>query len=180
MSKIGALIRKSWFFVLIVVIIVIFVYQRTIALLITLVLIFTFIISYIPSLSFKKRLIKLMNKYKKVEDVTISRKIRRPLPIVQNYMYKLSKRQKRRKWLIVYLNKRYIFYNKKTIQEFLKLYGYGFREKEILENLRANVNLKTRAEIKAIRDTLVKNKRVSKSQPQELIEEVNLHKSIEI
>ena len=126
MSKIGTLIRKSWFFVLIVVIIVIFVYDRIIALLITFVLIFAFIISYIPSLSFKKRLIKVMNKYKKVEDLTISRNIRRPLPIVQNYMFKLSKRQKRKKWLIVYLNKRYIFYNKKTIQEFLKLYGYGF------------------------------------------------------
>ena len=160
MSKIGALIRKSWFFVLIVVIIVIFVYQRTIALLITLVLIFTFIISYIPSLSFKKRLIKLMNKYKKVEDVTISRKIRRPLPIVQNYMYKLSKSQKHKKWLIVYLNKRYIFYSKTTVKEFLRLHGDGYHEKEILESLKQTINLKTRAEIKAIKDTLTRSKRI--------------------
>ena len=178
MSKIGDIIRKSWFFVLILVILVIFVYERTFALLATLILIFGFIISYIPSLSFKKRLIKSMNKYKKIEDFAISRNIRRPLPIVQNYMYKLSKHQKRRKWLIVYLNKRYIFYNKKTIQNFIKLYEYGFHEKEILENLRSNTNLKTRAEIKAIRDTLTKHRRILEVQPQEIIEEVKLNKSI--
>ena len=119
-----------------------------------------------------------MNKYKKIEDFAISRNIRRPLPIVQNYMYKLSKHQKRRKWLIVYLNKRYIFYNKKTIQNFIKLYEYGFHEKEILENLRSNTNLKTRAEIKAIRDTLTKHRRILEVQPQEIIEEVKLNKSI--
>ena len=178
MSKIGTLIRKSWFYVLILVILVIFIYERGIALLISFISIFGFMISYIPSLSFKKRLIKLMNKYRKIEDLAVSRNIRRPLPFIQNYMYKLSKRQKRKKWLIVYLNKRYIFYNKNTIQEFVKLYGYGFHEKEILNNLRANVNLKTRAEIKAIRDTLAKNKRILEIRPQEVIEEVKLHKSI--
>jgi predicted ATPase with chaperone activity len=119
-----------------------------------------------------------MNKHTKIEDLTVSKNIRRPLSIVQNYMYRLSRHQKRRKWLIVYLNKRYIFYNKKTIQEFLKLYGYGFHEKEILENLRLDVNLKTRAEVKAIRDTLTKHKRILKVKPQEIIEEVNLDKSL--
>ncbi len=179
MSKIGTIFSKSWFFLLILVILAIFVYNRVFAILITLTFIFGFIVSYIPSLSFRKRLIKLMNKYDKIEDFMVSRKISRSIPIVQNYMYKLSKRQRHKKWLIVYLDKRYIFYSKKAIQEFLKLYGYGYQEKKILECLKKNINLKTRAEIKAIKDTLTRSKRILEKEHPTLIENRNLNKSIQ-
>lgn len=170
MSKIGTFFSKSWFSASILLILVIFIYERIFALLLTSIYILAFILSYIPSISFKKRLIKLMNQYDKIEDLTVSRKFHREITIIQTYMYKLSKHQKHKKWLIVYLNKRYIFYSKNTIQEFLKLYGYGLHEKKILETLKRNINLKTRAEVKAIHDTLTNNKRLLEYKTPTLIE----------
>jgi len=170
MSKIGIVFRKSWFYVSILLILVIFVYERGFAILLTSIFIIGFILSYIPSISFKKRLIRLMNQYDKIEDLTVSRKVSREVTIIQAYMYKLSKRQKHKKWLIVYLNKRYIFYGQKTVQEFIKLYGYGLHEKKILEALKRNINLKTRAEVKAIENTLTENKRILDKRPRALIE----------
>ncbi|MEJ2277191.1 MAG: hypothetical protein P8Y70_05490 [Candidatus Lokiarchaeota archaeon] len=71
-----------------------------------------------------------------------------------------TKNQKKKKWLIVFLDNAYIFYNEKVIQTFKELYEKGYGEKEILEEIKNHFNINTRAEIKVIENTLVNQKRL--------------------
>ncbi|MHA2474341.1 MAG: hypothetical protein ACXAES_14035, partial [Promethearchaeota archaeon] len=64
------------------------------------------------------------------------------------------------KWLIVFLNKQSIYYHEETIQAFKDAYNKGYSEKEILDALN-DYKITTRAEIKLIKDTLVKLIRLS-------------------
>ena len=58
------------------------------------------------------------------------------------------------------MNDRYIFYHKDVIREFKELFYKGYNEKRIFEALNPKINIRTRAEIKAIKDTLIHNKRL--------------------
>jgi len=95
-----------------------------------------------------------------IEDKTIAQKLTRPSEEIREKMQKLYIHQKRNKWLIVFLNDRYIFYNKNVIKEFKELYYNGYNEKRIFEALNPKINIRTRAEIKAIKDTLIHHKRL--------------------
>ena len=95
-----------------------------------------------------------------IEDKTIAQELIRPLEEIRKKMYKLSKNQKRKRWLIIFLNDRYIFYHKDVIREFKELFYKGYNEKRIFDNLRDRINIRTRAEIKGIEDTLIHQKRV--------------------
>jgi hypothetical protein len=119
-----------------------------------------FIISYIPKLFFKRKLSKFLKKFYKIEDELIARKFQKPLQKVQDSLFELSQNQEKKKWLITFLNKQYIFYHEETIQKFKDVYNKGFTEKEILDNLK-DYKINTRAEIKAIKDNLVKLNRLS-------------------
>ncbi|MFX1394097.1 MAG: hypothetical protein ACFFAH_11030 [Promethearchaeota archaeon] len=96
-----------------------------------------------------------MNKYSTIEDKSIAQDLKRPLDEIKEVMQKLFKSQKKNKWLIVFLSNRYIFYREDTIRKFEELYNRGFNEKRIFDDLKRNVNIRTRAEIKAIIDTLI-------------------------
>ena len=102
-----------------------------------------------------------MNNYYRIEDKTIARKSRRTLSDVQEKMFNMSQKQENSDWLIVFLNKHYIFYHELTIEKFKEFYNKGFRDKEILERLK-EYDLETRAEVKTIEDTLIKYNRLSK------------------
>lgn len=155
-------LRKLWFFLIIAIIITIFIFNREIGIWIALGLLAIFILYYVPSLSFKKRLTRFMKKYHMIEDKTIAQNLMRPLEEIRETMQKLSIHQKRNKWLIVFLNDRYIFYHKNIIREFNELYYNGYNEKRIFEALKPKINIRTRAEIKAIEDILIHKKRLKK------------------
>ena len=155
-------IGRSWFILSIVIILVIFFYNQEVAIWLTLILLILVSLSYIPSFSFKKKFIQAMRDYDVITDAEISKKLMRPLNYIREQMFILFKNQKRKKWLIILLNNRYIFYNFIAIQKFKEFYDQGYGEKQILENLQKELNIKTRAEVKAIEDTLIHLKRIKK------------------
>ena len=96
----------------------------------------------------------------KIEDDTIAKKFNKPISKIREDMFELSQDQEKKKWLIIFLNKQYIRYHQDTIQAFKESYNKGFTEKEILDNLK-EYKVETRAEIKAIKDSLIKLNRLS-------------------
>jgi len=153
-------LRDLWFFLIIATIVVIFIFNRGLGIWIAVGLLVISIVYYIPSLSFKRRLTRFMKKYHMIEDKTIAQNITRSLEEIRETMQRLSTHQKRSKWLIVFLNNRYIFYHKNIIGEFEELYYNGYTEKKIFENLKPKINIRTRAEIKAIENALLHHKRL--------------------
>jgi hypothetical protein len=112
------------------------------------------------SLSSKRRVLKVIREYPIIYDKEISNKLERPLDDVKNILFSLSKNQKNKKWLIVFLNQRYIFLNKRVVDNFKQLYHMGYNEKKILENLQRNTRIKSRAEVKAIELALANQNRL--------------------
>jgi len=86
--------------------------------------------------------------------------LKRPLEDVRNILFSLSKNQKKKKWLIVFLNTRYFFLNENAVENFKQLYYMGYNEKKILEHLQRSTRIKSRAEVKAIELTLTNQKRL--------------------
>ncbi|MFW9946188.1 MAG: hypothetical protein ACFFDX_05095 [Candidatus Odinarchaeota archaeon] len=171
--SIRRILRNSLFYIILFVLLYIFFLNREIGLLLSALFLTGFIISYIPSLSSKRRLIKVLNQYDKIEDKVIAKKLDRSISKIRSQMHNLSKRQKHKKWLIVFLNKRYIYYSQDTIEKFLYLYENGLHEKKILETMKKKSELKTRAEIKAIEDALTINKRLMNND-KKLIEKTSI------
>ena len=152
-------IGRKWFIFLIVVIIIIFFFEQIVAIIITIITIILFGISYVPTLMFSKKLNKFLSNINVIEDKSVARRLKRPLSQVQEKMYKLSKDQNKEDWLITFYNGHYSFYNEKVIKKFKNFYNKGLGEKEILEQLK-NFEINTRAEVKAIEETLVNNNRL--------------------
>jgi hypothetical protein len=119
-----------------------------------------YLVSFLISLSSKKRLLKIIREYPIISDKEISKKLERPLDHVRNILFSLSKNQKKKKWLIVFLNTRYIFLNESAVENFKQLYYMGYNEKKILEHLQRNTKIKSRAEVKAIELTLANQNRL--------------------
>ncbi len=152
-------IGRKWFIFLVAVIIIVFFFNQIAAIIITIITIVLFGISYIPTLLFSKKLKKFLSNINVIEDKSVARRLKRPLSQVQENMYKLSKNQNKKDWLITFYNGHYSFYNEKVIEKFKDFYNKGLGEKEILEQLK-NFEINTRAEIKTIEETLVNNDRL--------------------
>ena len=148
-------VGRKWFLFLIIVIIIIFVYNQMAAIVVTAITLILFVLSYIPVFFFKSKIMRFMKGFYMIEEDTIASELKRPLRDIREKMFELSQTQQSKDWLIVFLNKRYIFYHKDTIKKFEDLYNKGYGDKEALEDLR-DFDLRTRAEVKAIMDTLVK------------------------
>ncbi len=101
-----------------------------------------------------------MKGFYKIEDGLIARKLKKSTEKVREQMFELSQNQAKKNWLIVFLNKQYIFYHQETIQAFKEVYNKGFTEKEMLDNLK-DYKINARVEIKAIKDNLIKLERLS-------------------
>ncbi|MHA2035407.1 MAG: hypothetical protein ACW98X_03175 [Promethearchaeota archaeon] len=153
-------IGRKWFAFLIIAIIVITFFNPIAAIWMAVITIILFVLSYIPRLFFKNKLHKFMKGFYKIEDELIARKLKKSLEKVREEMFELSQSQEKKNWLIVFLNKQYIFYHHETIQAFKEVYNKGFTEKEILDNLK-DYKVNTRMEIKAIKDGLIKLERLS-------------------
>ncbi len=91
----------------------------------------------------------------------MANKLDRPLENIRNILFSLSKNQKNKKWLIVFLNKRYFFLNESAVQNFKQLHHMGYNEKKILEHLQRNTRIKSRAEVKAIELALTAQNRLN-------------------
>ncbi|MFX1502361.1 MAG: hypothetical protein ACFFDH_15480 [Promethearchaeota archaeon] len=153
-------IGRSWFIFLVVIILIVAIYNPIAAIWMSGITLALFLLSYVPRLFFKRRFSKFMKKFYKLEDELIARKFKKPLQKIQNEMFKLSQKQDKKNWLITFLNKQYIFYHEKTIKKFEELYNKGYSEKEILDNLK-EFKVNTRAEIKAIKENLIKLERLN-------------------
>lgn len=90
----------------------------------------------------------------------IAAELNQPIERIRKNLIKLYKNKKKRWGLIIFLNNRYIFYNNDSVNRLLELYNNGLKEKEILEQLKETIGLKTRAEVKAIEDTLTDHKKI--------------------
>lgn len=153
-------IGRKWFFILIIIIIIVAVFNLQLGIWMTVITLILYGLSYIPNLLFSNKLKRFLRNQKTIDDKTISRLLKRKYEEIQKRLFKLSQKQRKESWLIVFLNKQYIFYNDQIIEKFKELYEKGFGEKEILEELQ-KVNVSTRAEIKMIEETLIKNDRLN-------------------
>ncbi|NHJ19386.1 MAG: hypothetical protein EAX91_00480 [Candidatus Lokiarchaeota archaeon] len=119
-----------------------------------------YFVTYLASLSSKRRLLKIIRQYPLISDTEISNLLSRSLDNIRNTLFSLAKNQKNRKWLIVFLNNRYIFLNEKTVENYKELYRMGYNEKKILEHLQRHTRIRSRAEVKAIELTLASQNRL--------------------
>jgi len=160
-SKFIKPLKTSIFFITLGIILIIYIYYNQLwGIYLASIVFVVFLISFLISLSSKKRLLKIIREYPIISDKEISNKLKRPLEDVRNILFSLSKNQKKKKWLIVFLNTRYIFLNEGAVENFTQLYYMGYNEKKILEHLQRNTRIKSRAEVKAIELTLTNQKRL--------------------
>ena len=159
-SKIVRYLKASIFYIALGITLIIYINYRLEGIYLASILFVVCLIPFLISLSSKKRLLKLIREYPIISDKEISNKLKRPLEDIRSILFSLSKNQKKKKWLIVFLNTRYIFLNEDAVENFKQLYNMGYNEKKILEHLQRNTRIKSRAEIKAIELTLVNQKRL--------------------
>lgn len=148
-------IGRKWFLILVVIIIIIATIDLQIALILTGISLGLFLLSYFPALFFKSRLKRFLKKNDKIVDVDVAKGLDKPLSKIRKKMFELSQDQEGEKWVIVFLDNRYTFYNEDVLDKFREFYNKGYGEKELLEELHG-FGVKTKAEVKSIKDTLIK------------------------
>lgn len=177
-------IIKFWFIILVIAILIVYLYYPTHAIWITVISIIIIVLSFIPSLYLRVRLVRFMKEYYRIDDKTIAKYFRKPLRKIQNKMFTMSQKQEgkswlkrllkrllkrtsepslqldKRKWLIIFYNRQYIFYHLETIEKIKTLYRKGYSDKEMVEDLR-EYEIKSRDEIKAIIEALIKIRRLN-------------------
>lgn len=158
-NKVSAFFKRvgrTWFILLVIVIIIIFFYNQIVAIIISIVcIVLLIIVPYIPHKYIEGKLITFLKEYFMIEDDSVAEIQQRPLREIRQQMFDLMQKQENKPWLIVFLNKRYIFFHEETIQKFIKLYNEGYDEKEMLDELQSN-DLRAREQVKIIKDTLSK------------------------
>ncbi len=159
-SKFINYLKTSIFYIALGIILILYINNHLVGIYLASLVFIVFLASFLISLSSKRRLLRVIREYPIINDKEISNKLKRPLEDVRNILFSLSKNQKKKKWLIVFLNTRYFFLNKNTVENFKQLYYMGYNEKRILENLQRHTRIKSRAEVKAIELTLTNQKRL--------------------
>lgn len=152
-------IGRKWFIFLVVVILIVFIFNPLAAIIITIITIVLFALSYVPTLLFYKKFNNFLNEVDSIDDRTAAKKLKRPLAQIQERMHHLSKKQSKRFSLIIYSNGHYKYYNENIINSFKTYYKKGLGEKEVLEKLK-RFDIETRTEIKIIEETLIKHDRL--------------------
>ena len=159
-SKLFKYLKTIIFYITLGIILIVYINDPLVAIYLASLVFVVFLVSFLISLSSKKRLLKIIREYPIINDKEISNKLKRPLEDIRSILFSLSKNQKKKKWLIVFLNTRYIFLNESAVENFKQLYYMGYNEKKILEHLQRNTRIKSRAEVKAIELTLAHQKRL--------------------
>ena len=153
-------IGRRWFLFLIIIIIIVALFNLQAGIWMAGITLILYVLSYIPHFIFSNKLKRFLKNHHAIDDKTIANILKRKYEEIQERLFKLSQKQKKKSWLIVFLNKRYIFYSNKIVTKFKELYSNGFGEKEILEALQ-QYKVNTRAEIKSIEETLIRNDRLT-------------------
>ena len=151
------------FYIVLGIIILIFIFNQILAIWLAGILFFIYFLSYLISVSSKRRLLRNIKDYLIINDKEIADKLQRPLNDIKKILYALSKNQKKKKWLIVFLNNRYIFLNEKGVENFKEVYEQGYNEKKILESLQDEMKLGSRAVVRAIQIALANQNRLNYS-----------------
>ncbi len=160
-SKFIKIFTKIIFYPLLVIIIIVFIFNQIIGILLAGFFFLAYFLSYLITLSSKRRLLTSMQEYSLISDTELSEKLKRPVEDIRRILSSLSKNQRKRKWLVVLLNKRYIFLNENGVENFKQLHKHGYNEKKILEELQPKMNIRSRAEVKAIEITLANHDRLN-------------------
>ena len=160
-SKLIVYIKKITFYLLLGIVVVVFVFDQILGIWLAGIFFILYLVSYLIALSSKRRLLRLMQDYSIISDKEIADKLERPLDDIRKILSSLSKNQKNKKWLIVFLNKRYIFLNENGVESFKQLYKQGYSEKIIVENLQQEMKIRSRADVKAIEITLATHNRLN-------------------
>jgi len=154
-------LKRSIIFIALGIILILYFYNQVVGIFLASLVFIIYLASFLGSLSSKRNLLKIIQKYSTISDKEISNKLDRPLEDVRSILFSLAKNQKNKKWLIVFLNNRYIFLNNNAVENFKQLYYLGYNEKKILENLQRNTRIKSRAEVKAIELALTNQNRLN-------------------
>ncbi len=155
-------LKTSIIYIVLGIILIYYIYNQLVGIFLASLVFVVYLVSFLISLSSKRSLLRVIREYPTISDKEISNKMKRPIDDVRNILFSLSKNQKKKKWLIVFLNKGYIFLNESAVENFKQLYSMGYNEKKILEHLQRNTRIKSRAEVKAIELTLTNQKRLKK------------------
>ena len=161
LSKVLNIIKKISFYLILGILILIFIFNQILAIWLTGSFFIIYLALYLTTHTLKRRILKSIQEYSIISDKEIADMLERPLEDVRKVLSSLSKNQNKKKWLIVFLNKRYIFLNENGVENFKNLYRQGYSEKKILEDLQQIMNIKTRAEVKAIELTLANHDRLN-------------------
>ncbi|MFX1281023.1 MAG: hypothetical protein ACFFA3_16860 [Promethearchaeota archaeon] len=159
-SKLIEIIKKIFFYLILGVILLIFIFNQLIGVLLAGSFFCIYIVYYLITLSSKRRILRFMQQYLIISDMEVAEKLNRPVDDIRKTLSSLSKNQKKKKWLIVYLNRRYVLLNEEGVEKFKEFYKKGYNEKKILESLQQDMKVRSRAEINAIITTLIKNDRL--------------------
>lgn len=157
--KIAKRIWRLWFIILIVIIVVVAFYNLPVAIILTVITLILFVGSYIPSFFFKSRVLRYVKKYYRITEDEIIQHFKNKQEKVRKILFELFQNQEEKDWLVVLLNNSYIFYNSDIIDKYKEFYEKGYGEKKIFTLLK-KVNMETRAEVKAIQNTLDNNHRL--------------------
>jgi len=157
-------LKKSIIFIALGIILILYIYNQVVGIFLAGLVFVIYLGSFLISLSSKRSLLRVIRDYSIISDKEISKKLERPLDDIRNILFSLSKNQKNKKWLIVFLNQRYIFLNESAVESFKQLYHMGYNEKKILENLQRNTRIKSRAEVKAIELALTNQNRLTNNE----------------
>ena len=163
-SKYINYLKTSIIFIVLGIILILYIYNQVVGIFLAGLFFVIYLGSFLISLSSKRSLLRVIRDYSIISDKEISNKLERPLDDIRNILFSLSKNQKNKKWLIVFLNQRYIFLNESAVESFKQLYHMGYNEKKILENLQRNTRIKSRAEVKAIELALTTQNRLNNNE----------------
>ncbi|TFF97647.1 MAG: hypothetical protein EU541_07925 [Promethearchaeota archaeon] len=152
-------IWRLWFIILIVVIIVVAFYNLLAAIILTIITLILFITSYIPSLFFKSRVLRYLKGYYRITQDEINQHFDDKQEKIRKVLFELFQNQADKDWLVILINNSYIFYNSDIVEKYKEFYEKGYGEKKIFTLLQ-KVNMETRAEVKAIQNTLKNNDRL--------------------
>lgn len=152
-------VGRNWFLIFIIAVIFVFFIEQILAIWLVCIALVLYLLSFLPNIFFKRSLKGKMMEYYMIEEDTIAHKMKKPLRKIRETLFKLSQKQRKKTYLIVYLDNRYIYFHEETVNKFNELYKKGFGEKEILEGMK-KYDLQTKSEVKYILNTLKKHNRL--------------------
>ena len=97
-SKLIDNIKNIIFYLILGIVVITFIYDRIIGIWLAGSFFIIYLVSYLITLSSKRKLLKIMQEYSIISDVDVAEKLNRPVEDIRKTLYSLAKNQKKRKW----------------------------------------------------------------------------------